>query len=86
MSTLNLTIYGREYTIACDDGQEAHLNQLAHEVNDRVRQISQQVGRQGEGMMLVLAALMMADEMAQKKARIYRFDRRGAGPLRSRAQ
>ena len=63
MGTMNIQIYGRDYTIACDDGQEAHLSKLAQMVNDRVRQLAQQMGRGTEALMLMYTALMLADEV-----------------------
>ena len=67
MSTLTLSFCGRDYAIACDDGQESHLNQLAHQVNERIRDLSKQIGRQNESMMLVMTCLMMADEITDKE-------------------
>jgi cell division protein ZapA len=67
MGTMNIHIYGREYTIACDDGQEAHLGRLAQIVNERVRQLAQQMGRGSEALMLMYASLMLADELEEVK-------------------
>lgn len=63
MATLTVFINGREYKVACDSGQEDHLQRLAAEIDDRTRQIAMQMGATSEGICLVLAALMMADEM-----------------------
>ncbi|MAR56261.1 MAG: cell division protein ZapA [Rickettsiales bacterium] len=68
MGTMNLHIYGREYTIACDDGQEAHLGRLGQIVNERVKQLAQQMGRGSESLMLMYAALMLADELEEMRA------------------
>lgn len=63
MSVMNLTIHGKEYQIACDDGQEAHLGALAQQFNDRLSQIARSTGRIQESTLMVLGALMMADEV-----------------------
>lgn len=63
MGTMNINVYGRDYAIACDDGQEAHLGKLAQMVNERVRQLLQQMGRGPEHTMLIYTALMLADEL-----------------------
>lgn len=70
MSTMNVTIYGRDYPIACDDGQEAHLMKLGHAVNERIRTLTQHMGRAPENSMLVYALLMLADELHDAKKEI----------------
>lgn len=70
MATINVPIYGREYPIACDDGQETHLIRLGQVVSERMRTLAQQMGRAPEQMMLIYASLMLADELedARKEA------------------
>lgn len=63
MSTLNIMINGRDYQVACDDGQEQHVKMLASTVDERVRELSQRMGQTGDNTLLVLASLMMADEL-----------------------
>lgn len=70
MGKMNISILGREYTIACDDGQEAHLGKLAQAVNERVQQLAHEMGRGPEGTMLVYTALMIADELLDSKKEI----------------
>ena len=69
MGTMNINVYGRDYAIACDDGQEAHLGKLAQMVNDRVKQLSQQMGRAPEHTMLIYTTLMLADELLDALAK-----------------
>lgn len=63
MARVTVFINGREYQVACDDGQEEHLRRLAQEVDERVRQLGYTMGQAGESLLLVLASLMMADEL-----------------------
>lgn len=71
MSIVHIRINGREYDVACDDGQEEHLRLLADEVDERVRALARGMGANpGEGMCLLLAALMMADELIENKKEI----------------
>lgn len=63
MGTTNINVYGRDYAIACDDGEEEHVNQLASMVNKRVQELLQQLGRAPEHTMLIYASLMLADEL-----------------------
>lgn len=66
MGTVNISVYGCDYPIACDDGQESHVAKLAQMVADRVKQLSQQMGRGPEHTMLIYTALMLADELAEQ--------------------
>jgi len=61
MPELHLTINGRTYPIACDDGQEARLKELAQYLDRKLGQI-------GEAHLLVLAALLITDELADAQA------------------
>jgi cell division protein ZapA len=67
MKTVAATVYGKEYLLACDAGQEERLGQLVGEVNQRVEQLIGQVGRLQEPTMLLYAALMLADELSDVK-------------------
>lgn len=68
MASVTLTIVGRPYTVGCEDGQEDHLRHLAHELDRRARAMADATGAVGEGLILVLAGLMLADEVADAKA------------------
>jgi len=62
MPLVNVMINGRAYTIACDDGEEAHLKDLAAHVDGKAREVLGSVGQVGETRMLLMAALLIADE------------------------
>ena len=67
---VTVTINGRHYQIACDDGQEGHLMRLAEYVDKRVAQLVAAVGQAGDAQLLVMASLLVADELmdAQSEA------------------
>ena len=65
MSEVEVAINGRNYQIACDDGQEAHLAQLGEYVDRRVKELVTAVGQVGDSRLLVMASLMIADELAE---------------------
>ena len=68
MSSVTVKINGRDYVVACDDGQEEHLRLLADEVDERLQSlVFQMKGNPGEAMGLLLTALMMADELIENK-------------------
>jgi len=67
---VDISINGRSYAVACDDGQEGRVRELAGMVDSRVRQLTGPgpVGGVGETQLLVLAGLMLADELSETKA------------------
>jgi cell division protein ZapA len=71
MAVVSIKIGGREYHLACDDGQEEHLRLLADDVDERVRDLTARMGGStGEVMALLLAAITMADELIENKREI----------------
>ncbi len=64
MSQVSLTVNGHPYKIACDDGQEPRIRRLAQYVDARVGEFVRQVGQVGEARLLLLAALVIADELS----------------------
>ena len=65
MSQITVTVNGRKYDIACDDGQEAHLTRLAQYVDRRVDELIAAVGQVGDARLLVMASLLVADELSE---------------------
>jgi cell division protein ZapA len=63
VAQLTIKINGYAYTVGCDDGQERHLMQMAAEVESRIDSIKALGGQSGEARLLVLASLLMADEL-----------------------
>ena len=65
MAQIAVTINDRKYEIACDDGQEAHLTRLAQYVDRRVSELITAVGQVGDARLLVMASLLVADELSE---------------------
>ncbi len=63
MAQVTVKINGYTYTVGCEDGQEPHLQAMAAQVDTRVESIKAIGGNSGESRLLVLAALLMADEI-----------------------
>jgi cell division protein ZapA len=64
MGQINLTINGRPYAVTCDDGQEARIRRLGQYVDAKVGEFVGSLGQIGEARLLLLAALVIADELA----------------------
>ena len=63
MAQVTVKINGYAYTVGCENGQEQHLQGMARQVESRIESIKTFGGPTGEGRLLVLAALLMADEL-----------------------
>ena len=63
MAQVTIKINGYAYIVGCEDGQEAHLQTMAGEIEKRIDQIKALGGQSGEARLLVLAGLLMADEL-----------------------
>lgn len=63
MSHVTVKINGYAYTLGCEDGQEQHLSAMAEQVEGRIASIRALGSNTGEARLLVLAALLMADEL-----------------------
>jgi cell division protein ZapA len=62
MPLVNIMVNNRAYTIACDDGEDDHLRELAAHVDDKVKELLATVGQVGDQRLLLMAALLIADE------------------------
>lgn len=68
MGQVDITINGRSYEIACDDGQEDHVRQLGDYVDRRVQELIGTVGQVGDSRLLVMSSLLVADELSEAYA------------------
>ncbi|MDE2436787.1 MAG: cell division protein ZapA [Sphingomonadales bacterium] len=66
MSNLTLQIGGRAYTVACAEGEEAHVTALGRTIADKVEQMG---AGQSEARQLLFAALILADELHEARSR-----------------
>ena len=64
MAQVTVVINNRKYDIACDDGQEKHLTNLAQYVDGKVSDLVASVGQVGDARLLVMASLLVADELS----------------------
>ena len=67
MGQVTVRVGGYSHPVSCEDGQEAHLDSLAAEVDKRVASIKAMGGQFGESRLLLLAALLLADEVHDLK-------------------
>jgi cell division protein ZapA len=70
MNHVNVTINGRQYRMACEDGQEARLLNLADSLESRIGSLRGKFGEIGDARLTVMAALTVCDELLDAGQRI----------------
>lgn len=65
MAQLAVTIAGRVYRLACDEGEEARLGDLAQLVDAKIEGMRQRFGEIGDQRLSIMAAITLADEWAE---------------------
>jgi cell division protein ZapA len=74
MAHVSVTINGRQYRMACDDGQEHHLARLAHDLDQRLSNLRTTFGDIGEMRLTIMAALIAIDELSEQRQRLHRAE------------
>src|SRR5258706_14914975 len=70
MPLVNVLVNGRAYTVACDEGEEEHLRELGQYLDKRVRELSATVGQVADSRLLLMAGLVIADELSDALAKL----------------
>jgi cell division protein ZapA len=70
MSKVTISLNGRAFTIGCEEGQQAYLRDLAGYLDGHVRDLSEKVGQIGDLRLLLMASLIVADEMREAQGRV----------------
>ena len=68
LSRVAVTINGRKFRMACEDGQEAHLRRLASDFDQRIGRLRSEFGEIGNTRLTVMAALTISDELVLQRA------------------
>jgi cell division protein ZapA len=70
MAHVQVTIAGRSYRMACGDGEENHLLELAAAFDEKIQELRGSFGEIGDMRLHVMAALTMADDLIETRKRI----------------
>jgi cell division protein ZapA len=70
MNHINVTINGRQYRMACEEGQEVQLLKLAESLESRIGTLRGKFGEIGDARLIVMAALTVCDELLDAGQRI----------------
>jgi cell division protein ZapA len=74
MSHINVTINGRQYRMACEEGQEVRLLKLAETLESRVTELRGKFGEIGDARLTVMAALTVCDELLDANSRLHTME------------
>jgi cell division protein ZapA len=74
MNHINVTINGRQYRMACEEGQETRLMRLAESLQTRVEELRGKFGEIGDQRLTVMAALTACDELLDMQARMEKLE------------
>jgi cell division protein ZapA len=77
MATVTIALNGRNYDLAVGEGEEPRVQELANEIRRRMEALTRNTGSLSEGMVFVMTALMLADELDQKKREANRLKDEG---------
>ena len=74
MSQVNVTINGRQFRMACEDGEEARLSRLAEDLDASIATLRTRFGEIGDTRLTVMAALTLADQLSETKEKLQRLE------------
>ncbi|YBV96346.1 cell division protein ZapA [Phyllobacteriaceae bacterium JZ32] len=84
MATVTVTIDGKAYRMACDEGQEQHLTGLAERFDRYVTHLKSSFGEIGDQRLTVMAGIMVMDELVEMQKRLKGLENEAETLRRSR--
>jgi cell division protein ZapA len=79
MAEIDVVINGRAYRIACKDGEEAHVMQLSEHLDRHARGLAEKLGQVGEARLMLMAGLLLGDELSEALDRTEELEEELAG-------
>ncbi|CAN0601925.1 unnamed protein product [Ectocarpus sp. 12 AP-2014] len=74
MAQINVTINGRSFRMACDDGEEDRLIGLAGRFDGWINELRGAFGEIGDQRLTVMAGIMATDQLAELERKVYRLE------------
>src|ERR1700716_3490072 len=71
---INVSLNGRQYRMACEEGQEKRLFKLAESLESRIQSLRGKFGEIGDARLQVMAALTVCDELLDANSRIHSLE------------
>lgn len=76
MGQITVTVNDRDYTVACEAGEEGHVAALAERLDGQVRDLAGAIGQVGHTRLLLIAALMTSDALTERAQEVERLQAR----------
>ena len=73
MVNVNVNFNGRDYLLACEEGQEEDLQKLTEELSKKFNQLKKDLGNLGEGKLLLITAIQVIDELYTLKTSLHKL-------------
>jgi cell division protein ZapA len=70
MAQVSVSIDGKVYRMACDEGQEQHLEDLATRFDRYVTHLKSSFGEIGDNRLIVMAGIMVMDELTEQQKKL----------------
>jgi cell division protein ZapA len=74
MAQVNLTVNGRVYRMACEDGEEDHVAQLGERFDNAINELRGVLGEIGDQRLMVMAGILMTDRLGDAEQRLKRAE------------
>lgn len=70
MGQVSVTLNGRTYRLECGEGEEAHLIELSEYLSTHIETMKFKFGQVGDDRLILMAALMVADELTEARRQL----------------
>ena len=70
MANVNIKFNGKDFLLSCEDGQEAHLEELSEQLNQKFENLKKDLGNIGENKLLLITAVKVMDEYHETKKKV----------------
>jgi cell division protein ZapA len=74
MAQVNLTVNGRVYRMACEDGEEDHVAELGQRFDAAINELRGVLGEIGDQRLMVMAGILMTDRLGDTEERLHRVE------------
>ena len=85
MAQVNLTVNGRIYRMACEDGEEDHVTELGVRFDEAINELRGVLGEIGDQRLMVMAGILMTDRLGDAEQKLKKAEQEIQGLKDSRA-